>query len=201
MEYEISVNGRARHVTVHRVGTRFVVAIDGRAFTVDAARVDAHTLSLLVKGSGGFSGAGPGSGTTAGFGPKAQGSEVEEPPDPFFSHEVTLSPDPGSGGLSVRVGGTPVAVSFNGRRRRGGADPGADAGAGPQRLVAPMPGRIVRVLVKTGEAVAARQPLVVIEAMKMENELRAASDGRVAEIHVVDGQSVDAGALLAVIHR
>jgi len=69
------------------------------------------------------------------------------------------------------------------------------------RIVAPMPGKIVRVLVRTGEAVRARQPLVVIEAMKMENELRAAGSGTVAEIQVTDGQSVEAGALLAVIHR
>ena len=94
-----------------------------------------------------------------------------------------------------------MAVSFNGRRRRGRTSEGSEAGSGPQRLAAPMPGKIVRVLVKQGEAVTARQPLVVIEAMKMENELRAASDGLVAEIHVQDGQSVEAGALLAVIHR
>jgi biotin carboxyl carrier protein len=64
-----------------------------------------------------------------------------------------------------------------------------------------MPGKVVRVLVKKGEAVRARQSVVVIEAMKMENELRAAGDGTMAEIHVRDGQSVEAGALLAVIHR
>ena len=58
-----------------------------------------------------------------------------------------------------------------------------------------MPGKIVRVLVKKGEAVRARQSVVVIEAMKMENELRAARDGTLAEIHVRDGQSVEAGAL------
>ena len=62
-----------------------------------------------------------------------------------------------------------------------------------------MPGKIVRVLVKTGDAVTARQPVVVVEAMKMENELRASRDGTVAEIQVSEGMSVDAGALLLVI--
>jgi biotin carboxyl carrier protein len=62
-----------------------------------------------------------------------------------------------------------------------------------------MSGKVIRVLVQTGEAVHARQPVVVIEAMKMENELRATHDGTVAEITVRDGQSVDAGALLVVI--
>jgi len=55
------------------------------------------------------------------------------------------------------------------------------------------------VLAKTGDAVRARQPLVVVEAMKMENELRASHDGTVAEVHVHEGMSVDAGALLLVI--
>jgi biotin carboxyl carrier protein len=91
-----------------------------------------------------------------------------------------------------------VAVFFNGRRR-GIAEEGAQAGSGPERIVAPMPGKIVRVLVASGEPVRARQPVVVIEAMKMENELRAGRDGTVVEIHAVEGQSVDAGVLLAVI--
>ena len=62
-----------------------------------------------------------------------------------------------------------------------------------------MSGKVVRVLVQSGEAVHARQPLVVIEAMKMENELSATRGGTVADIKVRDGQSVDAGALLVVI--
>jgi biotin carboxyl carrier protein len=62
-----------------------------------------------------------------------------------------------------------------------------------------MAGKIVRVLVKSGEPVRARQPLVVVEAMKMENELRALRDGRVTEIHAREGTSVDAGVLLVVV--
>jgi biotin carboxyl carrier protein len=62
-----------------------------------------------------------------------------------------------------------------------------------------MPGKIVRVLVKPGNPVRARQALVVIEAMKMENELRAARDGTVAEVQATEGVSVDAGAVLVVI--
>jgi pyruvate carboxylase subunit B len=62
-----------------------------------------------------------------------------------------------------------------------------------------MPGKVVRVLVKAGDTVKARQGLVVVEAMKMENELRAARDGRVRDVMVTEGQSVDAGAALAII--
>ncbi len=62
-----------------------------------------------------------------------------------------------------------------------------------------MPGKIVRVLVRPGDAVVAKQGLVVVEAMKMENELRAARAGRVREVAVTEGQSVEAGALLVVV--
>ena len=100
----------------------------------------------------------------------------------------------------MHVGSAPVAVTLNGRRRWGRRDEdGRGAGSGPQRVIAPMPGKVVRVLVKPGDAVAARQPVVVVEAMKMENELRASREGTVAEIHAREGMSVDAGALLLVI--
>jgi biotin carboxyl carrier protein len=62
-----------------------------------------------------------------------------------------------------------------------------------------MPGRVVRVLVKPGDEVAARQGLVVVEAMKMENELAAARPGRVTDVAVTEGVSVEAGRLLVVI--
>ena len=74
-----------------------------------------------------------------------------------------------------------------------------EAARRPQRLAASMPGKVVRVLVKTGDVVHARQPLVVVEAMKMENEMRASRDGKVAEVHAREGHSVEAGALLLVI--
>jgi biotin carboxyl carrier protein len=62
-----------------------------------------------------------------------------------------------------------------------------------------MPGRVVRVLVARGEAVAARQPVVVVEAMKMENELRSPKAGRVKDVAVEAGTSVEAGRALVVI--
>jgi biotin carboxyl carrier protein len=71
--------------------------------------------------------------------------------------------------------------------------------AGPARLIAPMPGRVVRVLEAPGVDVVAGQGLFVIEAMKMENELRAPRAGRLREVAVREGQAVEAGALLAVV--
>ena len=75
----------------------------------------------------------------------------------------------------------------------------AVASSGPAPVVAPMPGLIVRVNVAPGDAVRAGQGVVVIEAMKMENELRATRDGTVAGVHAREGASVDAGTLLVVI--
>jgi len=167
MQHEVEIGGRLLHVAVTRAGDGFAVTVDGRTRQVDAARIDAHTLSLLV--------------------------------DTVWSKEVSMATDPVNGQLAVHVGATPVIATLNGRRRWGRKDEGAGAVSGPQRLVAPMPGKVVRVLVKSGDHVAARQPVVVVEAMKMENELRASREGTVAEIHVREGMSVDAGALLLVI--
>jgi biotin carboxyl carrier protein len=68
-----------------------------------------------------------------------------------------------------------------------------------QQVVAPMPGKVIRVLVAPGDAVAPKQGLVVIEAMKMENELRASGAGRVKAVRVAEGQSVEAGTLLVTV--
>lgn len=114
------------------------------------------------------------------------------------SRDAVIAPDPATGHVTVSVNGAPVSVALN-ERRRGRRVDARQSGTGPQRLTAPMPGKVVRVLVGAGDAVAARQPLVVVEAMKMENELRAGRQGTVAEIHAREGQSVDAGALLVVI--
>ena len=81
-------------------------------------------------------------------------------------------------------------------RRRGKTARHAD---GEQRITAPMPGRIVRILAKPGDTVELRQPVIVIEALKMENELRAPKAGTIKEVAVETGASVEAGRLLVVI--
>lgn len=83
--------------------------------------------------------------------------------------------------------------SLQGRRGAGG---GAE---GPRAVKAPMPGRVVRVLVVVGDAVAEGQGVVVIEAMKMQNELKSPKAGRVARIGVAAGDTVGSGDVLAVV--
>ncbi len=70
---------------------------------------------------------------------------------------------------------------------------------GRQRVTAPMPGKIVRVLVAVGDAVTAGQGLVVVEAMKMQNEIRSAKSGTVEKLSVTEGQTVNAGEAIALI--
>jgi len=114
------------------------------------------------------------------------------------SYVADLTPRDGT--TVVDVGGERYEVQVEERTRwiirtRGGAA----AGAGGQTLVAPLPGRITHVSVAPGDAVKRGDPLLVIEAMKMENELRAGAAGTVAEVRVAAGQPVNAGDVLVVI--
>ena len=70
---------------------------------------------------------------------------------------------------------------------------------GRQPLRAPMPGKVVKILVAVGDAVAEGQGMVVVEAMKMENELKSPKAGKVVELSVKEGQAVEAGAPLAAV--
>jgi biotin carboxyl carrier protein len=109
------------------------------------------------------------------------------------SYEVRVAP-----GI-VSVDGTAVEVDIirPSWSRRGGA--AAHEQTGPQRIVAPMPGKIVKVLVGKGDRVEARQGVVVVEAMKMENELRTRAAGTVTEVRAEEGALVEAGAILIVV--
>ena len=78
-------------------------------------------------------------------------------------------------------------------------DPSEAAHAGS--LTSPMPGVVVRVLVEAGAEVVARQPLLVLEAMKMEHEILAPAAGTVAELRVTEGAQVETGAVLVVIEE
>jgi biotin carboxyl carrier protein len=70
---------------------------------------------------------------------------------------------------------------------------------GRQQVVAPMPGKIVRVLVSAGDSVRAGQGLLVVEAMKMQNEIRAPKSGTIDRVRVVEGQTVNAGEVVVIV--
>jgi biotin carboxyl carrier protein len=103
-----------------------------------------------------------------------------------------------SGGLLLRTNGREFQVEvIDPRSWRRGRGAGIEL-EGRQQLVAPMPGKIVRVLVATGEQVTAGQGLLVIEAMKMQNEIRSPKSGTVEKL-AQEGQTVNAGEVLAIV--
>lgn len=101
--------------------------------------------------------------------------------------------------LSVNVAGQQYTAKIHDPRqlkhRRGG---GVEA-EGRQQIIAPMPGKVVRVLAVSGDTVEANEGVVVIEAMKMQNEVRSPKSGTVERVLVKEGQSVNTGDILAVI--
>lgn len=99
--------------------------------------------------------------------------------------------------VASRGGATRVTLADAARRSR---HPGArPAAVGKAMLKAMMPGRVVNVLVELGDEVAAQQGLLVVEAMKMENELKAPKAGKIVELKVKPGQTVEKGELLLVV--
>ena len=214
MTFEIELGGRVRRVSIERAGGAgcYRVAVEGRLLDLEARRTGDYGL-LLVPGT--FSGKVP-----ATLADKSQedqrllASEVEgrgpQVPATFpgkvpatavagrAAHEVFVTPGGTPGEVLVTLEGRTAAATVNGRRAALGADTGRDA-HGEQTVVAPMPGRVVRVLVAPGDEVSPSQGVVVVEAMKMENELRAPRGGRVKEVSVSPGTSVDAGRVLVVI--
>ena len=117
------------------------------------------------------------------------------------SFEVSIGEQPaGSGNLTVHVNGRVVSAAVGATRKNWGRGQEAGAAAsGPHSVTAPMPGKVVKLLVKPGDQVTARQGVVVVEAMKMENELRSSKAGAVTEVKVGEGALVEAGAVLVVI--
>lgn len=109
----------------------------------------------------------------------------------------------------VRVEGKQdaLAVFVNGRRfavevtdpRAWSSKATMARGEGVQTIAAPMPGKVVRILVAAGDHVEAGQGLLVVEAMKMQNELKAPRAGTVRSVSVVEGATVAAGELLATL--
>jgi biotin carboxyl carrier protein len=169
MTFEIEIEGRARTVTVER------------------ARESAHHFRVTVDGV-------------------AYLVDAVQPTSDAWSlivgesggsHDVSLARGASPGELLVSIAGHTVAAIVNGRRVRRTRDVGP--GTGAQRLVAPMPGKVLRVLVRQGDEVTPRQPLVVVEAMKMENELTSTRAGRVTQVAVREQALVEAGQLLLII--
>jgi biotin carboxyl carrier protein len=114
------------------------------------------------------------------------------------SYEVSVTPTPG-GALTLQTGHREFNTEVLDPRAWRGRRHGALEAEGRQQILAPMPGKIIRVLVQAGEKVEAGQGLLVVEAMKMQNEIRSPKSGTVERVLVKEGQPVNAGEALAWI--
>jgi biotin carboxyl carrier protein len=184
MTCDLEVRGRRRSIEFRRNGSGWEITLDGRILDVNVTAIGGR-WSLLIGSPEGFP---HDRNVGAGFS------------RPVRSYEVAVDRR-SNGQRIVYVNGQPVPVSIVDPRARLARTVGVASAAaiGPRSIVSPMPGRIVKVLVKAGETVAAHQGLVVVEAMKMENEIRAPRAGRVTEVTVVDGMSVEANAVLVTL--
>lgn len=112
-----------------------------------------------------------------------------------ISHDLGLEKT--ADGFAVLVRGDRFDVDLKDAVK--GAVLGRVAAHGPLKLTAPMPGKIVKVLVQQGDSIEAGRGVLVMEAMKMENELKASRAGTVQEVRVSEGQAVEMGAVLLII--
>ncbi|MGC2618878.1 MAG: biotin/lipoyl-containing protein [Acidobacteriaceae bacterium] len=174
MKLEIEIDGQTRKLDITAAATpgQWLILVDGERLEADACLLRAGVLSLLIQGQ---------------------------------SHRVVLDADL-AGASSNGDAADPILHlgtqritwqaedprSFRRRRRHAGTD-------GPITLKASMPGRVVRVLVAKGDSVAAHQGMLVLEAMKMQNEIKSPKEGRVIDLRVAPGDTVTTGEILATI--
>lgn len=111
------------------------------------------------------------------------------------AYDVTVEEGKGAAAPAVRAAApaAPAAPAAS-------AAPAAGGAAGAVSVSAPMPGKILAVKKKVGEAVKAGDPILVLEAMKMENDIVAPQDGTIATIEVAVGDAVESGATLATMN-
>jgi biotin carboxyl carrier protein len=104
-----------------------------------------------------------------------------------------------AGETHVIIGSERFAAEVRDPRSLRSRKAAAGVGEGPQKVAAPMPGKVVRILVQAGSEVEAGQGIMVVEAMKMQNEIKSPKKGVVQKIAVVEGGSVTSGDTLAII--
>lgn len=114
------------------------------------------------------------------------------------TESITVNLSKTEGQYEAASGGRRLFLSIADKRDRA-ERPRADAGSGPVEVRAQMPGKIITLLVQPGTEVAAGQSLLVIEAMKMQNELKSPKSGIVSKLYVSEGETVPANHRLVVI--
>jgi biotin carboxyl carrier protein len=169
MKLNAEIEGEKTTVEVRREGGRVVAEVAGRSYELEAREIEEGEYLLL-------------------FDRRVFECRVSRA---IGSHDA--------GQLQVALGADTYDVTLGDPRRLRGGQGAAGADAGRAQLTAPMPGRVVRVMVEQGQEVEAGQGVVVVEAMKMQNELKSPRAGTIAELRAAEGTNVNAGDVLAVI--
>ncbi len=111
-------------------------------------------------------------------------------------YEVLIS---GNQSLTAKVKGNEFEINLIDPKKLRGADGDSELKDGIAEIKTAMPGKLVRILVEAGAEIAAGEAVLVVEAMKMQNEMKSPKDGVVKEIRFAEGDTVNAGDVLAVI--
>ncbi|MDQ1558790.1 MAG: hypothetical protein QOD32_1850 [Pyrinomonadaceae bacterium] len=170
MKLTAEIEGQSYALDVRRVGARVEATVDGRRYELEARETEPGAFLLLTAGGGRV------------YECRANGAAA------------------GAGGArEVQIGDEVFQVRLVDLRRLGGARGAGAEASGRAQVAASMPGKVVRVLVEVGAQVEAGDGLVVVEAMKMQNELKSPKGGAVVEVRAEAGATVNAGDVLVVV--
>lgn len=172
MKLTAEIEGHSYALDMRREGARVEATIDGRRYELEARETEAGAFLLLDGGGGGR----------------------------VYECRVKRNSEPGDA-TEVWIGDEIFQVTLVDPKRLRGARGAAGEGAsgGRAQIKASMPGKVVRVLVAVGAAVEAGDALVVVEAMKMQNELKSPKSGTVVEVRAETGATVNAGDVLVIV--
>jgi biotin carboxyl carrier protein len=169
MKLIAEIDGHSYALDVRREGARVEASVDGRRYELEARETEAGAFLLLASGGRVYECRANGAAAGAG------------------------------GACEVQIGDEVFQVRLiDPKRLRGARGAGAEA-SGRAQVTASMPGKVVRVLVEAGARVEAGDGLVVVEAMKMQNELKSPKGGVVVEVRAEAGATVNAGDVLVVV--
>jgi biotin carboxyl carrier protein len=173
MKFLLTLNGQEHTLEISQE-TPFSCRFDGAPFEAEAALVEPGVYSLLIGG---------------------KSFHVRVAASPERGSELT---SPNSSQYVAQIDGASYTIALRDPRRWNRSRT-AMAREGRQQITAPMPGKVVRVLIAEGRQVEAGQGLIVVEAMKMQNEIKCAAAGTVQKLLVREGQAVTAGESLLII--
>ena len=169
--YSVELGGNEREITVEKLdGARVRITHGGRERVYEAVRV-----------------AGSARASTWSLLPEGGG------------RQALVDVDGNAPDLTVTVDNKSVPLKLQSARAKVAGRAAAAPKSGPSAVQSPMPGKVVKVLVAVGDEVKAGQGVVVVEAMKMENELKSPKAGKITELHAKEGGTVEINAKLVAV--